>query len=102
MIKRLTTLTKGGGDLRGGENKDTYNHKMKKKVKQRIEKKGTTAKFKEANQTKKKSASLKLVATKLKNNMAKDAAAKAEASKKAAEAAVAIVAGSASSTGSSG
>ena len=102
MVKQLTTLTEEGGDLKGGENKDTHTHKMKLKVKKKIERKETAAKLKGASQTKKKSASLKRVATKLKNNMAKDAAAKAEASKKAAEAAIAIVAGSASSTGSSG
>ena len=35
MVKQLTTLTEEGGDLKGGENKATYTHEMKLKVKNR-------------------------------------------------------------------
>ena len=46
MIKQLTTLTEEGGDLKGGENKDTHTHKMKLKVKKKIDRKETAAKLK--------------------------------------------------------
>ena len=51
MIKQLTSLTKERGDSKGGENNDTYKHKMKLKVKRKIEKKETAAKRKEGQKT---------------------------------------------------
>lgn len=95
MIQQLTTLKDEGGELKGGANKDTYNHKMKQEVKKRLEKKEAKAKAEEAKKTKKKFASLKMIATKLKNKKAKEEAAKVEMSK---EAAVAVVSVASSST----
>ena len=53
MIKQLTTLTEEGGDLKGGENKDTYSHKMKKKGKKQDRGKGDSCKAQGSQQNKK-------------------------------------------------
>ena len=39
MIKQLTTLKEEGGELKGGENIDTYKYKMKRKVKKKMDNK---------------------------------------------------------------
>ena len=76
-IDKLTTLEEDGGDLKGGVNKDTYDHKMKQKVKKKLEKKEKATAAEHAKKEKKKTATLKMIATKLKKKQAKEAAEKA-------------------------
>ena len=54
MVKHLTTLKEEGGLLEGGTHKDTYDAKLKQKVKKKEDKKEKKAKEKQVKETKKK------------------------------------------------
>ena len=71
MLQKLTSLKDDGGDLTGGKHKDTYDHKLKQKIKKKAQKKEDAAKAEEEKKTKKKTASLKMIQTKLKKKMEK-------------------------------
>ena len=72
MLKALSTLKEEGGELSGGEHKDTYDLKMKKKVKKTMEKKEAKAKKAEVKKFKKLGAVAKMIATKLKKKKEKE------------------------------
>ena len=78
MLQQLTSLKDDGGDLTGGKHKDTYDHKLKQKIKKKAQKKEDAAKAEEEKKTKKKIASLEMIQTKLTNKMEKEKAAKEE------------------------
>ena len=71
MLQKLTNLKEDGGELTGGSHKDTYDHKMKSKIKNKCKKKEEAAKAEEIKKTKKKLGILKMVATKLKKKKKK-------------------------------
>ena len=72
MLQKLTNLKEDGGVLKGGAHKDTYDHKMKTKIKKKLQKKEDKTKAEEIKKTQKKFATIKMIATKLNKKKEKE------------------------------
>ena len=72
MLQKLTNLKADGGVFKGGAHKDTYDHKLKTKMKKKWQNKEDAAQAEEIKKTKTKFATIcKMIATKLKNKKEK-------------------------------